>query len=166
MGNNARTAIVCIKIESPMLTSLLLYLLYKLYSTNPAIKGLRTSWSFIFNSYIEIDLLIAYNARTAVIRARMDNLRLALLLLTLLYKLNVTNLAIKSLSPCGPLLSNSNLLMDVFISYNARTIAVRLSIRSIRLTALLFHLLYKLYATNRASKVLSVFSSLFLQLWH
>lgn len=76
------------------------------------------------NQSIAMDLLMKYNAATAVVRLRIENLMLTLLLLSFSIWLYTRNPRFQVLRSLPPLFYNPTPGMDLFMEYNARTAVV------------------------------------------
>lgn len=92
--------------ENLRLMLLLRSLLIWLYTRNSGVEVLRIPSSSCSKPTIALDFYVAYNARTAVMRVRMKNLRLTSLPLSLLIWLYSINLGVKVLRMSRPLFSN------------------------------------------------------------
>lgn len=91
----------------------------------------------VYNPSIARTLSIEYNARTAVVGVRMENVILTLLLLSLPIWLCARNPRVKVLKIFGLWFYNPSITMDLSIEYNARTMVVRLRMGNPFLTSLL-----------------------------
>lgn len=66
--------VVTVRMENPILISLVLYCIIWLNATNPAVEAFSLSCSLLCNPSIEIYLFIKYNVKTIGVRVRVENL--------------------------------------------------------------------------------------------